>query len=308
MEYQEKYSYGGWKNCIRLSNGIIELVATTDVGPRIIRFAGLNGENLFKEFKDQIGQTGGSDWRSYGGIRFWHGPEASPRCYYPDNFPVEYSWDKKTLKLSQETEKTTGIKKEIEVSLSEKDNHVKMVYRLINNNLWDIELAPWAVSVMDEGTFGIIPQESFQSWEENFSPVRPLTLWAYTKMQDQRWTWGDKYIVLKQNPKSNSRQKIGVLNSAGWIAGYNNGEIFIKRYGYDPDFEYPDFGCNTEIYTNQDILELETLGPLVILEPGAEIEYVEDLFYFKGNIEPNDDSIDKNLIPLIKETDKFLKL
>ena len=52
MEYQEKYSYGGWKNCIRLSNGIIELVATTDVGPRIIRFAGLNGENLFKEFKE----------------------------------------------------------------------------------------------------------------------------------------------------------------------------------------------------------------------------------------------------------------
>ena len=88
--------------------------------------------------------------------------------------------------------------------------------------------------------------------------------------------------------------------------GYNNGEIFIKRYGYIPDFEYPDFGCNTEMYTDSDILELETLGPLVILEPGTEIEYEEDLFYFKGNIELNDDSIDKNLIPLIKETDEFL--
>ncbi|MHB1276389.1 MAG: hypothetical protein ACYC0D_10915 [Candidatus Humimicrobiaceae bacterium] len=308
MEFQEKYYYGGWENCIRLSNGIIELVATTDVGPRIIRFAGLNGQNLFKEFKDQIGQTGGSDWRSYGGLRFWHGPEASPRCYYPDNFPVQYFWDGKILKLSQETEKTTGIKKEIEIKLDENANHAKMIYRLINNNLWDIELAPWAVSVMDEGTIGIIPQEPFQSWEENFSPVRPLTLWAYTKMQDPRWTWGDKYIVLKQNPKSNSRQKIGVLNSAGWIAGYNNGEIFIKRYGCDPDFEYPDFGCNTEIYTDQDILELETLGPLVILEPGAEIEYTEDLFYYKKKIDNTDQSIDDNLIPLIKETDKFLKL
>ena len=60
------------------------------------------------------------------------------------------------------------------------------------------------------------------------------------------------------------------------------------------------------MYTDSDILELETLGPLVILEPGTEIEYEEDLFYFKGNIELNDDSIDKNLIPLIKETDEFL--
>ena len=51
MEFQEKYYYGGWKNCIRLSNGRIELVATTDVGPRIIRFAEVNGKNLFKEFK-----------------------------------------------------------------------------------------------------------------------------------------------------------------------------------------------------------------------------------------------------------------
>ena len=307
MEYQEKYNYGGWKNCIRLSNGIIELVATTDVGPRIIRFAGANGENMFKEFKDQVGQTGGSDWRSYGGIRFWHGPEASPRCYYPDNNPVQYSWDKNTLKLSQEAEKTTGIKKEIEISLGEKDNHVKMVYRLINNNLWDIELAPWAFAVMAEGTMAILPQEPFQSWEENFLPVRPLTLWAYTKMQDPRWHWGDKYIRLSQDPKSHSRQKIGVLNTAGWIAGYKNGEVFIKRYGCDQDFIYPDFGCNTEIYTDPDILELETLGPMVILEPEAEIEYVEDLFYFKQKIDNTEQSIEENLIPLIKETDKFLK-
>ena len=307
MEFQEKFNYGGWKNCLRLSNGKIELVATTDVGPRIIRFAEVSGKNMLKEFKNQLGLTGGDDWRSYGGIRFWHGPEAVPRCYYPDNFPVEYSWDEKTLKLSQETEKTTGIKKEIEVNLDEKSNHVNLVYRLINNNLWDIELAPWAISVMAEGSMAILPHEPFQLWEENFSPVRPLTLWAYTKMQDPRWTWGDKYIRLRQDPKSTSRQKIGVLNSAGWVASYNKGEILIKRYGYDPEYDYPDFGCNTEIYTDPDILELETLGPLVILEPGAEIEYTEHLFYFKATIENTDKSIDDNLISLVKETDKFLK-
>lgn len=307
MDFQEKYNFGGWKNCIRLSNGKIELVATTDVGPRIIRFAEVNGKNMFKEFKNQLGLTGGDEWRLYGGIRFWHAPEAAPRCYYPDNFPVKYSWDGKTLKLSQETEKTTGIKKEIEVTINDKANYIKLVYRLINNTLWDIELAPWAFSVLAEDSIAIVPQEPFQAWEENSSPVRPLVLWAYTKMQDPRWTWGDKYIRLRQDPNSNSRQKIGVLNSSGWIAGYNNGEILIKRFGFDPNFAYPDFGCNTEIYTDTDILELETLGPLVILEPSAEIEYIEHLFYFKGKIENTDKSIDNNLLPLVKETDKFLE-
>jgi len=306
MQYQEKYSYGGWKNCIRLSNGKIELVVTTDVGPRIIRLSEVNKKNLFKEYKNQLGLTGGDEWRSYGGIRFWHAPEASPRSYSPDNFPVKNSWDKNTLKLSQETEKTTGIKKEMEITLDEENNHVRINYRLINNNLWDIEISPWAISVMAENTMAIVPQEPFQSWQENLSPVRPVSLWAYTKMQDPRWTWGDKYIRLKQDPNSVSCQKIGVLNTAGWIAGYNDGEILVKRHSFDPDFGYPDFNCNTEIYTDADILELETLGPLVILEPGAEVELVEHLFYFKATIVNTDESIDEKLIPLIKETDKFI--
>jgi len=55
----KKIEYAGWPNCIQLSNGQIELVATTDVGPRIIRWAFVGGKNLFKESPDQLGKTGG---------------------------------------------------------------------------------------------------------------------------------------------------------------------------------------------------------------------------------------------------------
>ena len=51
MEFQEKFSYGGWNNNLRLSNGNLELIITTDVGPRIIKLASNKGINLFKEFK-----------------------------------------------------------------------------------------------------------------------------------------------------------------------------------------------------------------------------------------------------------------
>ncbi|GAI70607.1 unnamed protein product, partial [marine sediment metagenome] len=33
MEIQEKYNFEGWKNCIRMTNGEVEIVVTTDVGP-----------------------------------------------------------------------------------------------------------------------------------------------------------------------------------------------------------------------------------------------------------------------------------
>jgi hypothetical protein len=43
--------------------------------------------------------------------------------------------------------------------------------------------------------------------------------------------------------------------------------LFVKRYAYDPTAEYPDMGCNTEVFTNADMLELETLSPLIDAAP-----------------------------------------
>ena len=34
----EKTAFRGWTNCYRVSNGTVEFIATTDVGPRIISF------------------------------------------------------------------------------------------------------------------------------------------------------------------------------------------------------------------------------------------------------------------------------
>src|SRR3954465_6431784 len=124
----EKVAYGGWANCIKLSNGQIELIATTDVGPRVIRFGFIGGDNLFKEFPDHMGKTGGDQWRSFGGHRLWHAPEIRPRTYAPDNSPVEAKWDGKTLKLIQPVEASTGIQKEIEVTLSKNENRVTVVH------------------------------------------------------------------------------------------------------------------------------------------------------------------------------------
>jgi hypothetical protein len=49
-----KVEYKGWPNCWRVTNGEVELIVTGDVGPRIMRYGFLGGQNLFKEFPDQL--------------------------------------------------------------------------------------------------------------------------------------------------------------------------------------------------------------------------------------------------------------
>ncbi len=299
----EKVSYGGWKNCVRLSNEIIELIVTADVGPRIIRFGFAGGDNEFREFEEMLGKTGGDEWRIYGGHRFWHAPEVHPRTYYPDNSPVDVEQHADCVRIIQPTEPTTRIQKEIDLHLSPDTAHVKLTHRLRNTGLWAVELAPWALSVMAQGGKAIIPLPPRGSHEENLLPANTLTLWAYTDMSDPRWTWGRKYVILAQDPDMASPQKAGLMVPDGWAAYARGGHLFVKRFTYVPAARYPDWGCSVETFTNAEFMEVETLAPLVNLEPGGVSEHVEHWFLFDDVFVPDDDAdVDKHVLPRVQST------
>jgi hypothetical protein len=297
-----RITYKGWPNCYQLSNGVVDLIATTDVGPRIIRFGFSGADNVLKEYEETLGKTGGKTWNIYGGHRLWHAPEADPRSYEPDNSPVKLEEHKTFIRLVQPTEKTTGIQKEIDIYLDPKAAHVHLVHRLRNMNLWAVELAPWALSVMAQGGKVIVPLPPRGEHPKSLAPVNTLTMWAYTDMSDPRWTWGKKYIMLRQDAKIARPQKIGVMNKEGWVAYANKGFLFVKVFSYSPGATYADWGCSMETYTNDAMLEVETLGPLVSLQPKATVEHVENWWLFKDVPLPaNDADVDKHILPKIKE-------
>jgi hypothetical protein len=61
-------------------------------------------------------------------------------------------------------------------------------------------------------------------------------------------------------------------------------------------------GCNTELFTNADMLEVESLGPLVILPPGRRVEHVEDWFLFAGvPAIRREADVDKHVRPLLRK-------
>jgi hypothetical protein len=297
----DKVAYKGWRNCYRLANKQIELIVTGDVGPRIIRFGFIGGANMLKEFDAQIGKTGGNQWRIYGGHRLWHAPEVEPRTYAPDNSPVSVEQTGKSVKVVQPVEKSTGIQKELEIQLAAGKNHVRILHRLINRGQWAVELAPWSLSVMAQGGVAIVPQPPRGSHPEDLLPVNTLTLWAYTDMSDPRWTWGNKFFLLRQDPNAAKPQKIGAAVPDAWAAYANAGNLFVKRFSYQPGAKYADHGCNFETFTNKEMLEVETLGPLTNLAPGASVEHVEDWHLFSDVKAPsNDAEVEKHVLPRIR--------
>lgn len=303
MKFEEHYNWGGWQNCLYLANDEIEIIATSDVGPRIMKCGFLGEKNLLLEFEDEIGKTGGDKFRNYGGSRLWHAPENNPRSYIPDNNKIDYSWNGRDLKLTQPLEKETGMQKEINICLSSSNNKIEMTYRIYNKNLWPIEYALWSLTQMANNGRAIIPHEPFKNWEEDLLPSRPLVLWSYTEMDDPRWTWGKKYIQLRQDPDAKGPTKIGCLNKLSWGAYVLDNYVFIKRYNYYPNAVYPDYMCNMEVYTDKKIFELETLSPLRLVEPGSYSEYKENWYIFKLEVDENEESIDKYLLPLISGTE-----
>src|SRR5579862_3212972 len=105
----EKINYKGWPNSYRIANGEVELIVTSDIGPRIMRYGFVDGQNFFKVFGDQLGKSGEPAWQFRGGHRLWLAPEDARLTYAPDNSPVEMDVQGSTLTSTQPVEPSTGL-------------------------------------------------------------------------------------------------------------------------------------------------------------------------------------------------------
>lgn len=271
-------AYGGWQKCLFIENEIVQLVVTLEVGPRIIRYALQNNENMLCEVKEQMGTTGGDSWKIYGGHRLWHAPEHMPRTYINDNFPVKYTVDGNSVTVTPEPEEISRTQKEMVITLSENSSKVIIEHRITNTGAWDIDLALWALTVLDKGGLEVLGEpEKYRA----LLPNRRVSLWPYSKMNDHRVYWGDKYITLNSDPEVKEPFKMGIDNHLGWAAVFNKGCMFIKRYPVEPEVEYTDFGVSFETYICDYMTECESLSPLMRLTPGSTGIHVEEWELFK---------------------------
>jgi hypothetical protein len=135
---------------------------------------------------------------------------------------------------------------------------------------------------MRPGGTAVIPLPPRGGHPENLLPTGTVALWPYTDMSDPQWRWGRRYVLFRHDTGRPNPQKAGLHTSENWTAYARGGRLFLKNFfsGYNGPF--PDLGCNVEVFANPDFVEIETLAPMVTLEPGETTMHTEHWHLLDG--------------------------
>lgn len=275
---------------IRLATRRFELIAAADFGPRIISLRSLaGGGNLMLEFPQGSDDSAGPDgFRLRGGHRLWHAPEHIVRSYQPDNGAPRLTLSGHGFTLAQATEAKTGVRKTMRIEAVDAGT-IRITHTLTNEGLWAIECAPWALTMLRPGGYGVVPLlPKGDHAKGDLLPGFSIVPWSYTDLSLPVWDLHRDYIGLDSR-RAQSPQKIGLTAYLGWSAYWLDGVTLVKHAQFDRRLTYPDFGCVFETFCNPIVVEMETLGALRPLAPGESIEHVEHWTLFDGLDRPSTD-------------------
>lgn len=292
-----EYRGGG---ALRLATRALELVVTTDVGPRVTSLRSRSGRarNLFLELPADEQRYHGYYLR--GGHRLWHSPEDIVRTYQRDDDPLDVRNLPRGVALTQPTEKLTGLQKGLKVELFG-ERTVKVTHTLTNRGRRPVTCAPWALTMFRAGGYGVLPLEPKGDHARgDLLPTYALVPWTFTDLSLPVWQPRRNFIGVEV-AKAKQAQKLGITNYPGWAAYWLEGTTFVKYAPPIPGAAYPDLGSCFELFTNGAMIELETLGPLGQLAPGKTTTHVEYWGVFDGLPKPSTDAIfTKSLAPAVK--------
>ena len=306
----QQVEYRGWKNNLLLTNGEVELVVTLDVGPRVVAYRLPGGVNVMKNYDEQMGGTGEAEWQIRGGHRFWLAPEDLTRTYFADNRPVEFTPDGElAVTVVAPSEAEYGVQKRMHLQLHPTGTKCDVTLTVTNTGVTDTELAPWGPTVMAPGGVEVIPlpaksphpgHVSNAKSPADYAPNQELILWPFFDFADSRWSFGKKYLLLRQDA-TKGPTKLGLAHRVGWVGYVNAGTLFVKRFDYRDGAVYPDRGTRYQTFSNEDMLEMETVGEFGTLRPGESATLVEQWELF-GNVPAiaTEADVDRVVLPLIK--------
>ena len=210
----------------------------------------------------------------HGGHRLWHAPESMPRTYIPDAGELRMTELANGVFLEARTEPGTGIRKQIEIILAPDTPSVRLTHTLINDGLWRVELAPWAITQFRLGGTVILPMPVGEVDPAGLLPNRQISFWPYARINDPRLKLDDKFVLFKADALL-PPFKFGYFNPHGWMAYWLDGVLFRKTFDVLADLDHPDNNSNAELYCNDRFVELESLGPLTTIRPNESVTHVE---------------------------------
>lgn len=247
-----------------LSDGKTQIGAALDTGIRIVHLSCCGMENLFyrqpADLSDGVFTQEG--WKLLGGHRFWTAPE-SAQSYWPEREPVEYALDENSVTLTQQIDPWTGLEKTMRLEFCP-DGSILAMQSARNMTNEPITCALWGVNTLagGSGTIGFANHGG-----NEYNPSRTVSLWGETSLDDPRLKFTKNLVSIQHAPRT-EYFKIGVYSSDGRIVHENFGQQLEICIPVEPRARCADGGCNVEVFLHKCFMELETLGPIVMIAPG----------------------------------------
>jgi hypothetical protein len=258
---------------LRLANGAIAIEVLAAAGPRIV---GLRRDgvaaNLLAETPDLGWDTALGRYELLGGHRLWFAPEDPDRVAVPDSDGLAVESLVDGLRLTGTVEPGTGCVRSIEVRLDPVLPALAVLHRVHNQGARPLELAPWSITQLPLGGVALLPQRRAVAGHAT-RPNRNLVLWPYSSWDDPRLRVREGLMTV--DAVAGADLKVGSLDDLGWIAYVRDGTALVRRFTPAAGEAHPDLGCNVEVYCGSRYLELEVLGPMRVLPPGASTTLLE---------------------------------
>jgi hypothetical protein len=254
-----------------LENEFLRLEYLTTAGPRIVGLSYRGSPNLLADVHDISWPTSRGDFFPLGGHRLWTSPESPETTYIPDGSGLQ------ARTLADGVELTWAgpiVHKTVRIELDAQRPALRIFHSLVNATTATVQLAPWVITQFCLGGTVFLPQPVGNVDPHGLLANRLLAIWPYTRINDPRLVLRDDFILIHAEAGL-PPIKLGYASTAGWLAYWRNGILFRKSFDVEPGASYPDGGCNTESYCNDRFVELESLGPLDTLLPGASAQLTE---------------------------------
>ncbi len=260
---------------VALENTFFRIEMLADAGPRIVRLIPRwTGENLFAETPEFTARVPAGEFHFYGGHRLMIAPEKVSRSYIPDDGGVTIKDVTGGYRISGAIEPGTGLRKTITVQVSSTEPFIIVRHKIENLGPAPVKLSPWAITMLRPNGVAILPQQTGNVDEDGYQPNRRFALWPYARWNDSRLKLNDDFITVNAD-LTPSPFKMGYFNPHGWLGYVRDDVMFVKRFGVRRDQEYPDYGCNSEVYVDARSLELETLAAVQELAPKMDTVHTE---------------------------------
>lgn len=255
---------------LRIAGEGLSVTVSTGLGPRILGLAGPDGRNVLADLPEaRISLPGLPDYRLLGGHRLWNTPEVPEVTYRPDDAPVTVTEIPGGLDLAGAPDPVQGVAKRIRVTIA--DGAVHLEHEIRNVGSAPLETAAWAITQVPPAGEAWLPV-TMGDLNGPWLPNRALVLWPYSAVGDPRLILGDDIVRVRGLAGAPGRVKIGTQRQRGWIAWRDGGTLLLVETAEEAG-TFGDMGASLQCYSCGDFVELETLGPVVTLAPGASVTH-----------------------------------